>query len=440
MEAQWIADRTMLRTLLRTHPTWTLQDFAEAVGRSRSWVKKWRQRLQTAPSDDASVLFSRSRARKQPPPRLSDQVVDRILAIRDQPPGQLHRTPGPKTILYYLHQGSAETAPERLPRSTRTIWRILRQHGRIAEPLHRQRKPLERPAPLTVWQLDFKDASTVPADPEGKQQHVVEVLNMVDAGTSLVLNAHVRDDFTMETTVRAVAETFQQQGLPDAVMVDRDSRFVGGTGQRDCPSPFERFCLCLGVAVTVLPPRRPDLNCFVDRYHRAYEEECLRIFQPRDLGQVREVTERFTHHYNEERPHQGLACGNQPPQVALIARMGTVPARPPVPKLVDPDRWVMALDGRRYVRKVAKDTRVMVDTVPYYLTRDLVGKHINLRVDAATREFVVEDQNQEVQRVPIKGLGHAPLGFDAYVEWICEEARADRLHRSHYGRQLRLPF
>jgi hypothetical protein len=29
---------------------------------------------------------------------------------------------------------------------------------------------------MTEWQLDFKDASTVPADPDGKQGHVVEVL------------------------------------------------------------------------------------------------------------------------------------------------------------------------------------------------------------------------------------------------------------------------
>lgn len=373
MEAQWIADRTMLRTLLRTHPAWTFQDYAEAVGRSRSWVKKWVKRLRSASPDDPTVVFSRSRARHQPPLRLSAQVIARILEIRDQPPGDLHRTPGPKTMLYYLHHGSAKPVPERLPRSTRTIWRILREHGRIAAPAQRQRKHLERPAPLTVWQLDFKDASTVPADPEGKQQHVVEVLDTVDAGTSLVLNAQVRDDFTTETTLRALAETFQQWGLPDVVMVDRDPRFVGSTRQRECPSPVERFCLCLGVAVTVLPPRRPDLNCFVERYHRAYEEECLRIFQPRDLGQVRAVTEHFTHHYNEERPHQGLACGNQPPQVALIARAGTVPDRPPVPKLVDPDRWVTALDGRRYVRKVAKDSRVRVDDVSYYLTRALIG-------------------------------------------------------------------
>jgi hypothetical protein len=48
-------------------------------------------------------------------------------------------------------------------------------------------------------QLDFKDATSVPPDPDGKQQHVVEVLNFVDAGTSTWLQAEARTDFHAET-------------------------------------------------------------------------------------------------------------------------------------------------------------------------------------------------------------------------------------------------
>jgi hypothetical protein len=48
------------------------------------------------------------------------------------------------------------------------------------------------------FQLDFKDASTVPADPHGKRQHVVETLNIIDKGTSDLLAHHVRSDFTAE--------------------------------------------------------------------------------------------------------------------------------------------------------------------------------------------------------------------------------------------------
>ena len=417
MEEQWQADRTMLQTLLRTEPHWRVQDFAEAIGRSRSWVKKWRKRLRGVPPDDAIALRSRSRARKRPPPRLSQHVIDRILEIREQPPDNLQRTPGPKAILYYLHHGpAAQSLPDRLPRSTRTIWRVLRQHGRMPIPHERQHRAIDRPEPLTVWQLDFKDASTVPADPDGKQRHVVEVLDTVDAGSSLLVNAQPREDFTAETTLLAVAELLRDQGLPEAVMFDRDTRFVGSSGRRDFPSPFVRFWLCLGVRVTVLPPRRPDLNCCVERYHRAYEEECLRVFRPADLAAVREVTARYQQHYNTERPHQGVICRNRPPLVALAEGAAPLAVRPPLPTVVDPDRWLKTYDGRRFTRKVARDTHISVDDERYYITQALVGKYVTLRVDARAGEFVVEAEDQEVKRLPIKGLGSGPLSFELYLE------------------------
>ena len=99
MEAQFYADRTLLRTLLRTQPTWSLRDYADATRRSLGWVKKWIARFRSVAPDDDAVLHSQSRARKHPPPRLSPTVIERILAIRDHPPAHLHRTPGPKAIL-----------------------------------------------------------------------------------------------------------------------------------------------------------------------------------------------------------------------------------------------------------------------------------------------------------------------------------------------------
>ena len=38
-----------------------------------------------------------------------------------------------------------------------------------------------------------------------------------------------------------------------------DPRFVGAPQRRDFPSPFVRFWMCVGVAVTICPLRRPDL-------------------------------------------------------------------------------------------------------------------------------------------------------------------------------------
>jgi hypothetical protein len=77
---------------------------------------------------------------------------------------------------------------------------------------------------LTTHHLDFKDASTVPADPEGKQQHVVETLGIIDTGTSVLIASHVRSDFTAATALQAVAHTFAERGLPGSIPLDRDTR------------------------------------------------------------------------------------------------------------------------------------------------------------------------------------------------------------------------
>lgn len=435
MEEQWVADRQQLQHLLETRPEWTRQDLADATGRSLGWVKKWSKRLRGTSSGDPSALHSRSCARKTPPPRLSDVVIARILEIRDQPPLNLGRIPGPKAILYYLQLEATTTlAGERLPRSTRTIWLILRRHQRIVLTPARTRRPTERAEPLSDWQLDFKDASTVPAEAEGKQQHVIEVLDTVDTGTSILVNAQPRADFTMATSIAAVAETVREVGLPERVTVDRDARFVGDTHYADAPSPFLRFWLCLGVEVTVLPPRRPDLNAFVERYHRSYEEECLQVHRPSDLETVTSVTARFRQHYNEERPHQGVSCGNQPPRQAFP----NLPARPAVPTIVDPDGWIAALDGKRYVRKVQQNTSVKLDTQRYYVNRELIGQQVTLIVNAAERALVIEHTGKEIRRVPLQGTGMAPCSFEQFVEQLCEEARTGRRGSTSPPRQLTL--
>ena len=153
MEAVYYAVRANLRRLIHLHPQWTQPQYAQAVGMSVGWVKKWKQRLREAEPEDEQVLHSRSRARTHPPERISQAVVERIIQMRDEPPEGLRRTPGPKAILYYLPRDE-QLEGERLPRSSRTIYRILQQAGRIAHRQPQEQEPQERPAPMSQWQLD----------------------------------------------------------------------------------------------------------------------------------------------------------------------------------------------------------------------------------------------------------------------------------------------
>jgi Integrase core domain len=386
MEAEWSADRANLRLVLRDHPEWSVPQLAQQIGRSVSWVKKWRQRLREASPDDETVLHSRSRARKHPPPRVSLLAIERTLAIRDEPPANLRRVPGPEAILFFLqHDAELQAAGVAPPRSSATVWEVLRRHGRIPQRRRPAHEPVELPPPLSSWQLDFKDVSTVPSDPMGKRQHVVEALNCVDCGTSLLVSADVRADFTEETTLAAVAELLQAHGRPVEITLDRDPRFVGAPGTGDFPSPLIRFLTCLGVVVHVNPPHRPDLNSFVERYHGSFDRECLKVHRPATLEQAREVTAAFQTHYNTERPNQARSCGNRPPRVAFPE----LPPSPPLPLLVDPDAWLPLVDGRRYVRHVQANGTVEVEHTHYYVGRRLSGQRVALAVAAAERSLVV---------------------------------------------------
>jgi hypothetical protein len=48
METQWIRDRALLRSLMSQYPHWSNPQYAQATGRSVSWVKKWKHRLKQA--------------------------------------------------------------------------------------------------------------------------------------------------------------------------------------------------------------------------------------------------------------------------------------------------------------------------------------------------------------------------------------------------------
>jgi hypothetical protein len=275
----------------------------------------------------------------------------------------------------------------------------------------------------------------VPPEPDGKQQHVVEVLNTVDTGTSILVNAQVREDFTAETTLEAVVETLRIQGRPETITLDRDPRFVGSQKQRDFPSPLMRLLHCLGIQVTICPPRRPDRNGFVERYNRTFEHECLRVVAPQDAEMARTLTAGFRHHYNAERPNQALSCGNRPPYVAFP----DLPARPPLPSMVDPDGWVEVLDGQRYVRKIHKNGTVSVDGTLYYIDQAWHGRYVSLRIQAAKRVFVVEYRENVHKELPMKGLVGAVLPLEEYIEMMKAEAHTQYVGGRPVGRQLRLP-
>jgi transposase InsO family protein len=420
-EENRLADRSSLRDLRAEHPDWSLSQLATALSRSLAWIKKWLKRLAATPHDPA-VLLGLKRGRKAPFPPPDPLLVERILAIRDQPPANLQRTPGPKTICYFLALDPLLAEKGLVPpSSSSTIWKILSANGRIFRRPTSKAKPFQMPPPLAEVQLDFKDVVTVSVGPEGKKAHLVEVLNLKDVGSAVLLAAEPREDFNAETVLQTLIEILKKIGLPARMTFDRDPRFVGSASGRDYPSAFVRFWHCLGVKVNICPPHRPDLNAFVERYHRAYGEECIAVHKPATLAEVKTVTAAYQTHYNWERPNQAVCCQNKPPRLAFP----DLPALPALPLVIDPDRWLRAIDKRRYVRKVLSNGSIKIDKWPYYLGQKLAGQFVLVEVAAESREFIVRQGRQEIKRLRIKGLIGKELNQEEYLELIVKQARAE---------------
>jgi hypothetical protein len=422
MEEEWIVDRARLRELMSKHPRLAQRELAHQIGRSVGWVKKWRQRLRAAHPNDDQVLHRRTSPRCRPRTRRTVRIVERVLDIRDHPPDHLRRTPGPKAILYYLSQDEQlRDCPQEIPRSTRTVWQILDEAGRVVRRAPPEHQPLERADPLQAWQIDWKDVTTVPADPEGKHRHMIEILNVVDTGTSILLDSLPRADYAADTALLALTNSLLVNGLPQSITFDRDPRLVGSWTTGDFPSALVRYLLCLDIQVNICPPHQPNKNAFVERFNRTQGEECLQVHRPATLEDVRQVTQDFRWHYNHERPNQALSCGNRPPYVAFPS----LPKLPPLPDQVDPDRWLLAVHRKRFKRRVNANGSIQVDKHDYYVSTRLRGRLLVFQVDAFSQELFVEVDGKPFKQIPIKGLHHGFMPFQDFLKLMCHEALAE---------------
>lgn len=432
MEERWIAKRQQLFQLLTEYPDWENQMYAEAVSMSLSWVKDWKKVYRES-NGNPNVVYGQPRYRRTPQDSYDEDIIDAVLDIRDEPPSYCNRVPGPAVIQYELKQRYKESK-RNFPRSTSTIWKILDQHQRIIRPPKIDTEKMDLPAPFTHWEIDFADVTTVPATDEGKKQHVVEMLNIVDRGTSILVDSEASDDYNAKRSIMAVTSTFMINGLPDVITMDRDPRFMGGSQKDLYPSAFMRYLMCLGIEIDICPPRRPDMKPFVERINRTIQHECIYKKRPSTLAQSREELREYRFLYNSQRPHQGRACGNVPPYQAFPR----LPILRTLPITIDPDSWLNRIDGRIFERLVQANGSVKVDNHSYYVGKKYHGKHVTLQLQAETREFKVMHKRKFIKQIPVKGLYNEVLEFQEYLDLICREAHTEWRTTKRLVRERRL--
>jgi hypothetical protein len=100
----------------------------------------------------------------------------------------------------------------------------------------------------------------------------------------------------------------------------------------------------------------------------------------------------------------------------------------PVPQTIDPDRWVLALSGKVYKRKLDGKGTFQLGDQTYYVQQKLRGRSILVWVDGQQRELVIYADRKPMKKLLIKGLHNRTMNFPDYVDLMCKEA-ASTWHR-----------
>lgn len=103
-ESERIFDRMRLHQLMKKHPDWSDKHFAQEIGKSDGWVRKWKARLENPTENSFKMYLSQSRAPKTIWRETPDEVKEVIGQMRVELSEQYYRKAGPKLILHELRQ------------------------------------------------------------------------------------------------------------------------------------------------------------------------------------------------------------------------------------------------------------------------------------------------------------------------------------------------
>ncbi len=93
--------------------------------------------------------------------------------------------------------------------------------------------------------------------------------------------------------------TFDGEGFLSGcryLLHDRDTKFCAA---------FDGILEAVGIQAVKLPPQSPNLNAYLERWHRSVQEECLSKLILFGEASLRHVLRHYVSHFHTERNHQG---------------------------------------------------------------------------------------------------------------------------------------
>jgi len=193
----------------------SVREVARAHGISKTWLYELLARYKAGGEE---AVLPRSRRPKSVPRRIPADLEDEIVAQRKEL-SDLGVDAGPDTIHTHLARRRSGAAPC----SVSTIWRVLRRRGFITPEPHKRPKSsyrrFEAALPNERWQMDVTHV-------ELRSGRVVEVLNVIDDHSRLLVASRAFSVTKARDVVGAFYEAAARWGFPASVLSDNGAVFT----------------------------------------------------------------------------------------------------------------------------------------------------------------------------------------------------------------------
>jgi transposase InsO family protein len=175
----------------------------------------------------------------------------------------------------------------------------------------------EADLPNEVWQADITHWPL-----RGGRE--VEILNIVDDHSRLLVGATARVVFKAADVVADLHAAIDRYGRPERLLTDNGAVFTGSYRGGGWVA-LERETAALGIGLSHSRPYHPQTCGKVERLHQTLQRWLARQPRPRTVAALQAQLDAFTGYYNTVRPHRALA--RRTPAAAWQARPRAVPTR-----------------------------------------------------------------------------------------------------------------
>lgn len=277
-------------------------DAAAAVGRSRRWLSKWKQR-----ADAGESLESRSTTPRTQPTKTPTAMVDLVLEYRDRLEADPVASVGGLSIVAAMERDDLAAIP-----AVRTVERILTGAGRTHQRRHPSSRSARLPLPLVgstpgVWQQSdwIHDRYLVGGT-------IFNSLTISDVGSKAISAGQYVHRTVLNAVTLLIEHAWPTMSIPQAMSVD--NAFAGTTHPNNPWTLWTRACLFFGVEVVVSPPGELGWTNHVEADNNLWQSRTINRHFCSDLTAVRDLSQQACDWFNTKRPIlDPLVCGTRYP-------------------------------------------------------------------------------------------------------------------------------